>query len=133
MNYLYQSYDDKFDQMKRLKGNDSMSDPIEIRPETGYITTFDADEIDYIDGYKVVDRVFHEKHRWFNFYTIVFKEEETGKFYEFGYMEPASEMQEGQDRYDEEEYEGRTCVRVTEVVPIEKQITVTEWKEIDKS
>lgn len=62
-----------------------------------------------------------DKHRWHTDEWFVF--EQDGKFYEFLYMEPATEMQEGQDVWEDYYGEQIPCY---EVIPVQKTTTVYE-------
>lgn len=86
------------------------------------------DLLEYI--YDDVDKIFIGKHRWYNSYNIIFKiDEEPDKFYSVYYMEPASECQDGQDRFNADK-DG--MVECYEVVPVKKIVEITEWKNVDE-
>ena len=66
-----------------------------------------------------------DKHRWYTWCEVVFKAKD-GNTYMVDYMEPATEMQEGQDRW----YESNPGhVTATQVEPVE--VTTIEWRPVD--
>jgi len=65
-----------------------------------------------------------DKHRWFtDFYVTFFYQ---GKFYQVMYMEPASESQDGQDRW---EFERTKEVDLPEVFRHSKTVEVVTYEE----
>ena len=62
----------------------------------GTITQDEADDIFYGEH---VAQQFVSEHRWYNRLLIVFQSED-GSLRGFYYMQPATEMQEDQDRYE---------------------------------
>lgn len=63
------------------------------------------------------------KARWYTGRIVVFKADDD-LHYEVYYMDPATEMQEGQDRWNIDNYE-RNTVTAYRVEPVE--VTVTKW------
>ena len=61
-----------------------------------------------------------DKHRWYTICEVVFKAKD-GNYYMVDYMEPASEMQEGQDRW----FDHDGFVTGTQVEP--KEVTTIKW------
>ena len=59
-----------------------------------------------------------DKHRWHQDMYCVFTRD--GKYYEFLYMDPATEMQEGQDCFENDP------VPCYEVIPMQKSVTYYE-------
>lgn len=65
-----------------------------------------------------------DKRRWYSVLELVFKADD-GKHYMVYYMEPATEMQESQDRWED----SRGYVEAVEVEPV--QVMTTEWRAIN--
>ncbi len=79
-------------------------------------------EEEYDLPYGAVSNVEFDKHRWYTVRELVFKADD-GYFYEVGYMDPATEMQEGQDRWDYDYKTGLVpAIRVEEV-----EVVTTKW------
>lgn len=64
----------------------------------GYSVDADPDETDYPLGFKFVNDEVVDRGRWEIYHFIVF--EYDGALYGFNYNEPATEHQEGQDRFE---------------------------------
>lgn len=79
-------------------------------------------EEEYDLPYESVSNEEFDKHRWYTVRTLVFKADD-GYHYEVGYMDPATEMQEGQDRWD---YDYKTGL-VSAIRVEAKEVTTIEW------
>ncbi len=79
---------------------------------------------DTLDEADIIHEGPPDKHRWFNGIERV--TEHNGKFYQHYYMEPASEMQDGQDRYSEDPVECIEVERKTKTVEVEEWVPVEE-------
>lgn len=79
-------------------------------------------EEEYDLPYEAVSNEEFDKHRWYTVRTLVFKADD-GHHYEVGYMDPATEMQEGQDRWD---YDYKTGL-VSAIRVEAKEVTTIEW------
>lgn len=76
---------------------------------------------DEFEGYKVVDRSGAENHRWYTRRRVVFTHEKySTSFYAFYWDDPATEMQEDLDYFNDAEE-----VHIFEVWP--KQVTITTY------
>lgn len=64
-----------------------------------------------------------DKHRWYTVCEVVFQADD-GLTYMVDYLDPATEMQEGQDRWPIHSYTNNTVLGIR-VEP--KEITVTKW------
>jgi hypothetical protein len=64
-----------------------------------------------------------DKHRWYTICEVVFRADD-GLTYMVDYMEPATEQQEGQDRWFIDNYTNETVLGIR-VEP--KEITTTKW------
>ena len=74
--------------------------------------------------YEAVSDEEVDKHRWYTTRDLVFKAED-GNFYAVIYMDPATEMQEDQDRWDTNSHGVVTGIQVEE-----KEVTTTKWVEV---
>lgn len=68
-----------------------------------------------------------DKHRWYTVCDVVFKADD-GLTYMVHYLEPATEMQDGQDRWIIDNYADET-VLATQVEP--KEVTTIKWVPVD--
>lgn len=68
-----------------------------------------------------------DKHRWYTICEVVFRADD-GLTYMVDYMDPATEMQEGQDRWYIDNYQDNTVAAV-QVEPI--KVTTVKWQAID--
>ena len=84
--------------------------------------TIEELEEEYDLPYGAVSDVEFDKHRWYTVRTLVFKADD-GFHYEVDYMDPATEMQEGQDRWD---YDYKTGL-VSAVRVVEEEVVTTKW------
>ena len=64
-----------------------------------------------------------DKHRWYTICEVVFKADD-GLTYMVDYLEPATEMQEGQDRWPIDNYTNETVLGI-QVEP--QEIITTKW------
>jgi hypothetical protein len=87
------------------------------------IREFTVEELEeeYDLPYDAVSNEELDKHRWYTVRELVFKADD-GFFYEVSYMDPATEMQEGQDRWDEDHRGKVEAIRVEA-----KEVTAVEW------
>lgn len=74
------------------------------------------------DGYTLLENEIVDTSRWFNIFSIVFKDKTTGKFYSTDYRVGATECQ------DEGPWEYQDAVMCTEVEPVE--VTVTQYHNV---
>jgi len=81
-------------------------------------------EEDYDLPYGAVYEETIDKRRWYSVLELVFKADDD-KYYMVDYMDPATEMQEGQDRWDD--YSGH--VEATLVEPIE--VVTVKWQAVN--
>lgn len=87
-----------------------------IDPRNPTLPAEEASEYVYYDNVAVIDI---DKHRWYNLQMVVI-EDDDGNLWGFDYMDPATEYQEGQDRFYEDP------VPLYRVQP--KTITVTTYE-----
>lgn len=89
------------------------------------IRTFTVEELeeDYDLPYAAVSNEEDYKARWYTGRTLVFKADD-GLHYEVYYMDPATEMQEDQDRWNIENYKENT-VNAYRVEPVE--VKTVRW------
>ena len=66
-----------------------------------------------------------DKRRWYSVMELVFLADD-GKHYMVDYMDPATEMQEGQERWDED---SQGLVEAILVEP--KEVTTIEWRPVN--
>jgi hypothetical protein len=64
-----------------------------------------------------------DKHRWYTVCEVVFKADD-GLTYMVDYLDPATEMQDGQDRWPIDNYKNNS-VNAVQVEP--KEVTTTKW------
>jgi len=89
---------------------------------TIYIDSEQAEEIMYgKDSY--IEKRRGDEHRWYTDVWYVF-ENEDHKYYEFCHMSPATEMQEGQDEWDDPDE--IPCYEVKS-----KQVLATIWERVE--
>lgn len=65
-----------------------------------------------------------DKRRWYSVLELVFLADD-GKHYMVDYMDPATEMQDGQDRWED----SRGYVEATQVEPVE--VTTIAWEAVN--
>lgn len=80
-------------------------------------------EEDYDLPWGAVSDEVADKHRWYTIHELVFKADD-GHHYEVNYMDPATEMQEGQDRWFDDPM---TAVKV-----VEKEVVTKVWVPADE-
>ena len=100
---------------------------------TIYLATNELDDMMWREGtYSKVDKTFIDKHRWYNSFYVIFRDTVNDKLYSVYYMEPASEMQEDQDRWNVE-YKGdhKGLVKCQEVKAVEKKIVTVEYVPVE--
>lgn len=88
------------------------------QPELPPLTPEQAENV--LDGARHLKRAVSQ-HRWYTKYLIVFGD--IGGHYGFYYMEPATEMQEGQDEFELDKDGNVPLFRVHGV-----DRTITEWR-----
>lgn len=92
---------------------------------TRTFTTEQLDELD-IGPWNCVASIPGDKARWYTWLDLIFEHE--GQYWMVAYMEPATEMQDGQEVWYEEPVDGAYGVKATEVHKV-PQIVET-WKPV---
>lgn len=83
-------------------------------------------EEEYELPWNAISNEEYDKRRWYTVRLLVFKADD-GFHYEVDYMDPATENQEGQERWNEDYKTGKVeAIRVEEV-----EIVTTKWEYVN--